>query len=242
MAPGGVDNPNKVEGLNIPADGSEIKAMFYGAAAIPLFMLVPEEEFFAAVDAGEDYSALIGPSDYPFGDAWKGQRVAAYYRGPDPFFEGLQHPPKYFQGAPGHHQAMMDPNIDMRDVEIWHTPAGLCMVVQNGILDPHQHTTFNECQTLPNEKSEVIAQAPDGFLVYGNAWVNIWILHLWIFDLNSRDVFAGTHPDIGPCETPEHVINYGKRVPPYFVHSDNHPEEDCDGHHGWRPLSFRVKQ
>lgn len=232
FAPGGTGNTSKVEGLNMPADGSEIKALFYGSAAVPLFMSVPTEQFFAAVDAGEDWTALIGPSDYPFGNAWKDQRVAAYYRGPDPYFEGIDHPPRYFQGAPTMKEAMMNPDIDMRFVEMWHTHPALCMVIQNGILDPHQHTTFNECQTLPNERPDVIGQAPDGSPVYGNAWVNIWMLHLWMYDLNPNGVFAGTHPDMDPCETPEHVINYGKRVPPFFHMSDNHPEATCDGHDG----------
>lgn len=233
VLPGGMPNYNQAQGLNLPADGSEAKAMFYGAGAYPVFMDRPADEFFAAIDTGTPWYTMVTQSDFPApGGEWQDLRVAAFYEGPDPQGTGAIHPPKAFEGAPTMMQAMQD-GTDMRLAEMWHTHAGLCLTVQIGESGPYpsisQHTTFNECQAKPNLAQQPIGQNPvTGEVVMGNAWLNIWMMHLWFFDLNPNGLFAGTHPDIDPCGVSEDTINDGKRVPPYFHMSDNHPDELCE--------------
>ncbi|NRB41490.1 MAG: hypothetical protein HRU20_23965 [Pseudomonadales bacterium] len=51
----------------------------------------------------------------------------------------------------------------------------------------------------------------------GNLWVNIWMLHAWIYDLNPMGLFSGTHPHVDPNATPESSRRDGREVPMYFM-------------------------
>lgn len=100
----------------------------------------------------------------------------------------------------------------------WHNHAGLCITVQdNGsgaefVLD--QHTSFMECQVIPSQ-----VKVPYGDESY-NAWLNIWMLHTWLFDLNPAGTYAGTHPCVDPQAPSESDINGDREVPPFFQHHE----------------------
>jgi len=105
------------------------------------------------------------------------------------------------------------PKYTESDDEVWHTHAGLCLTAHQGEngIEPllHQHTSFAECQAMPTL-----------FKTEGthNAWFNIWMLHGWMFDLNPRGFFAGTHPCVDSNSVSESTINEGREVPPFFQH------------------------
>ncbi|MDH5324872.1 MAG: dockerin type I domain-containing protein [Gammaproteobacteria bacterium] len=128
-----------------------------------------------------------GATDYPTpGGQWQSQRVVGF----------ADHPPR-FTGSPD---------------EKWHTHAGLCITAEgtfeNPVISLNQHTTFEECQSLPS-----IYKDPNTNL---NPWFNIWMLHAWMFDLNPNGVFAGTHPCADPNAPSESSINGDRPVPSFF--------------------------
>ena len=136
-----------------------------------------------------DPTAASGLSafDYPTpGGVWETKRVQA--------FDTL--PPVFFSS--GH--------------ESWHPHVGLCAVVENQGQGPqvvvHQHLSFAECQAMPSLGRTGI--------IYPNAWMNFWMLHLWMFELNPDGPFANVHPCLDPDAPPEHAINGGREVPPFF--------------------------
>ncbi|NRB39903.1 MAG: hypothetical protein HRU20_15785 [Pseudomonadales bacterium] len=131
--------------------------------------------------------------DWPYGTAWMNERVQAFYG----------HSPKFTE------------SVD----EIWHTHAGLCAVTEaDGTPALHQHTTFLECQQYENIAPDPIAVNPEtGEPIMGNLWVNMWMGHLWMFNLNPEGIFAGTHPHVDPDAIPESSINDGREVPMFFM-------------------------
>ena len=99
-----------------------------------------------------------------------------------------------------------------------HKHGGLCMTVlhsydANGNLvrtgSANQHTTFNECQAIPNDE-----RMPDG----SSMWANFWMVHMWLYDLNPNGFFAGTHPCVDPNGLDESTINGDRNVPHFFAH------------------------
>lgn len=129
----------------------------------------------------------LSPLDYPTaGGAWENLPVQAFG----------DMPPMLFGSADEH----------------WHPHAGLCSVVEDNGDGPQvvvrQHMTFAACQALPT-------LVPTGIL-HRNAWMNFWMIHLWLFDLNPNGVFGGTHPCLDPEAPPEESANEGRPVPPYF--------------------------
>lgn len=169
---------NLAEGLNVPASGDSVWAMFWGDPAQPLF---------------EDPAAASGlsPLDYPTpGGAWETKPVQAFATMPRQFFSS--------------------------NLENWHPHAGLCAV---GNITPqgpqvvvHQHMTFAACQAMPST-------IPTG-IVHRNAWMNFWMMHLWLFKLNPEGPFGELHPCLDPNSPAEETINGDRPVPPFFqMHS-----------------------
>lgn len=165
---------NLAEGVNVPAIGDSVWAMFWGDPAQPLF---------------EDSSSPSGLSalDYPNpGGAWETKPVQAFATMPRQFFSS--------------------------NAENWHPHAGLCAIAEDhgqGLqIVVHQHMTFAACQALPSV-------APTG-IVYRNAWMNFWMMHLWLFNLNPNGPFGETHPCLDPSAPPEDSINGDRPVPPFF--------------------------
>lgn len=136
-----------------------------------------------------------GATDYPWGEEWKTQRVVAFGDTP-PQFTSSEH-------------------------ETWHAHASLCVTweMDAGATMPrlvaNQYMTYAECQEQPN-----IMPNPDG----SNMWINIWMMHMWLFDLNPNGVFANTHPCAEPNGVPEDSINGDREVPPFFqaMHDEEH--------------------
>lgn len=129
----------------------------------------------------------LSPLDYPQpGGAWESERVQAF----------ATHAP-VFTSSPA---------------EYWHPHAGLCVTIQDRGVGPEtvldQHTSFAECQAIPS-------LVPTG-IVYPNAWMNFWMIHVWLYDLNPNGVFGGTHPCIDPDAISEDVANGGREIPPFF--------------------------
>lgn len=148
----------------------------------------------AATPLFTDPTSASGMStlDWPtHGGAWETQRVMAFADTPPDFFPGSEN-------------------------DRWHTHGGLCGTVQdfgNGpVLLAQQHMTFAECQALPNLMPFEI----DGRLV--NAWVNIWMLHVWLYDLNPNGTHGNTHPCIEPNGVSEEDLSGGREIPPFFQH------------------------
>jgi len=134
-----------------------------------------------------------GATDYPTpGGAWMVSRVVA--------FSGS--PPKFTSSAS----------------ELWHTHAGLCFTadISTGkeVIILNQHTSFMECQILPTSRK--LGKTSSGTPI--NPWINVWMLHVWMFDLNPNGIFANTHPCLDPNAPSENVINRGRVVPPFFLH------------------------
>lgn len=148
----------------------------------------------SAIPLFNDSSAMTGYSslDYPQpGGAWMYERVQAF----------AGHPPNLFPES---------------NEESWHTHAGLCITLQDNGSGPRfeldQHTSYMECQSIPSLRKVVIND------VEQNAWFNIWMLHVWMFDLNPKGLFAGTHPCLDPDAQQESEINDDRDVPPFFMH------------------------
>ena len=155
----------------------------------------------AAIPLFNDPNAPDGLStlDWPHGTAWMSERVQAF----------AGHAPKF---TDSHH-------------EKWHTHAGLCGVYDDaGEIHLHQHTSFVECQSYYNARPRVIGQNPEtGEPVMGNAWVNIWMVHVWLYELNPDGIFAGTLHGLDPGAKHEGSINDGREVPMYFrMHHGDH--------------------
>jgi hypothetical protein len=130
-----------------------------------------------------------GADDYPTpGGAWENERVVAFAGGP--------------------------PTFTSSPDELWHTHAGLCITTElrsTGIeIVLNQHTSYTECQAIPSLTTSSITGQ--------NTWINIWMVHMWIYDLNPNGFFANTHPCIDPDAPSEHTINGGREVPPFFAH------------------------
>lgn len=141
-----------------------------------------------------DSSAASGLSslDYPQpGGAWIYERVQAF----------AGQPPTIFPHTTD---------------ENWHVHGGLCITTQNLGHGPQfqldQHTSFMECQSLPSLSKTTV----NGVKL--NTWVNIWMLHAWMFDLNPQGLFANTHPCLDPHAPLESEINGDRVVPPFFLH------------------------
>lgn len=172
------------EGLNVTEDGSDIPALFWGEAAVPLF---------------NDPSSATGLStlDYPApGGVWTLERVQAFGDTPPDFIPGVD--------------------------ENWHTHAGTCLTLWdsgNGpVWQTNQYMSYAECQALPN-----LAPFFD-FRIgqYVNLWSNFWMLHVWLYDLNPRGVFANTHPCVSQTAPDEDTINGNREVPMWFQHHGGH--------------------
>ncbi len=96
--------------------------------------------------------------------------------------------------------------------EKWHKHAGLCLTFEdNGSGSKpvlNQFMTFANCQALPS----LIKDSENN-----NFWVNIFMLHAWVFDLNPNGVFANTHACLDQDSPPEPTINGDRIVPPFFI-------------------------
>lgn len=90
----------------------------------------------------------------------------------------------------------------------WHTHAGLCVTEENGDIILNQHTTFNECQSMEDDGRGV-----DDY----STWLNIWMVHAWIFVPNPHGMFANTHACIDPDAPSEASINGNRQIPPFFA-------------------------
>ena len=131
-----------------------------------------------------------GASDYPqAGGEWMNSRVIAFS---------------------GH-----SPKFTASENEKWHFHAGLCVtssdINEKEVYSLDQHTTFAECQIIPSKVKSITN--PDL-----NIWINIWMLHTWMFDLNPNGFFANEHPCVDPNSPPESSINGDREVPPFFMH------------------------
>lgn len=133
-----------------------------------------------------------GATDYPTGENWKDSQVISFSDTP--------------------------PALTSHPDENWHKHGGLCMTVlhstdANGNLvragSANQHTTFNECQAIPNDEPQ-----PDG----SNMWGNFWMVHMWLYDLNPNGFFAGKHPCVDPDAADEATINGDRNIPHFFMH------------------------
>ncbi len=147
-----------------------------------------------AVPLFNDSAAPDGLStlDYPQpGGAWMYERVQAFADAPTDLFPETPD-------------------------DVWHTHAGLCITLQDLGSGPEiildQHTSFMECQSLPSLRKVNVGG------IEMNAWFNIWMLHVWMFELNPEGVFGNTHPCIDPASPPESSINDDREVPLFFQH------------------------
>lgn len=131
-----------------------------------------------------------GVTDYPTGENWQNEQVIRFTDTP--------------------------PTLTLNEDEFWHKHAGLCMTVKhsydsNGemirIGQANQHTTYNECQLIANDEP-----LQDGT----NMWANFWMLHIWLYDLNPKGLFAGTHPCVDPDGVDPETINGDRNVPDFF--------------------------
>jgi len=104
------------------------------------------------------------------------------------------------------------PSMTGDPTEMWHTHGGLCTVLNpDGEIELHQFVTYAECQEYPN--SEGIDPVRGG-----NSWTNLWMVHLWLFDLNPNGKFGGTHPCVDPnAKTPVDFAE-GREIPEFFAH------------------------
>ena len=134
-----------------------------------------------------------GATDYPDGESWKDARVIS------------------FDNMPVH--------LTSRHNEMWHKHGGLCMPLSyeydelgNRSItgEAHQHTTYNECQAMPGD----LSMMPDG----SNMWVNFWMVHVWLNDLNPNGLFDGHHPCVERNAPDDEIINGDREVPEFFRH------------------------
>jgi hypothetical protein len=74
----------------------------------------------------------------------------------------------------------------------------------------HQHTTVNECLFQ--------YVLPEGESVLGFGWINIWMVHMCLFERNPKGVFGNIHPCIDPWAPSESEFNDDRPVPMFFEH------------------------
>jgi hypothetical protein len=151
----------RVEGLNVPDDGSGVWAMFWVEAATPVFE--------------------GGATDWPTrGGKWQSQRVIAF----------ADQPPKHTS----------DPR------ERWHAHVGLCLFENaQGELETQGPTTYDECQAYPTANPAE------------TRWLNIWMLHMWLFELNPSGIWGNLHPCLDPSAPTEEEIVGEREVPRFFT-------------------------
>jgi len=130
-----------------------------------------------------------GATDYPTpGGEWETQRVISF-----------SEPAPNFFNSPD---------------ELWHKHGALCFTIDDGangpIINADQFVTYAQCKVKPSSIKDPVTGE--------NIWVNIYMLHAWIFDLNPNGVFANTHPCIDPNALQESTINGNREVPPFFLH------------------------
>lgn len=152
-----------------------------------------------AVPLFNDPSSPTGLStlDYPApAGAWNYERVQAFADSPPDFIPGV--------------------------AENWHTHPGTCLTVWDMGSGPewqtNQYTSNAECQAMPNLAPFV--DPSTGMTV--NLWGNFWMLHVWMFDLNPRGIFANAHPCVAPDAPDEATINGGREVPMWFHEHGGH--------------------
>jgi len=108
------------------------------------------------------------------------------------------------------------PKFTSSNNEVWHAHGGLCVTTEliDGVtkLVANQNTTFLECQGIPS--TQKLGTAPSGAKI--NAWVNLWMVHIWLFDLNPNGLFAGHHACLDTDSPPPHSINGDRNVPDFF--------------------------
>jgi hypothetical protein len=108
------------------------------------------------------------------------------------------------------------PSFTGDPTEAWHAHVGLCSVInQLGRFEVHQLTTYNECQAI----FSAVPTSPDGV---SNVWLNFWMLHVWLFDLNPRGPFAGAHPCVDQHSPTDEDTYGGREVPEWFHEHGGH--------------------
>lgn len=188
-------DPNGAEGLNVDSTDLRVHALFWAAPGMPVF---------GRLNADGSYTNL-GASDYPNGTQWRDLYVIAFSNMPPKFTES--------------------------EDEMWHNHGGLCMTGSYGtdangnptILGrADQYLTFNQCQALESV-DEMRIEMPDGSKV--NLWANFYMIHFWMYNLNPRGFFAGTHPCVEPDGPSEEslmdlikTIESNWTVPEWFRH------------------------
>lgn len=102
------------------------------------------------------------------------------------------------------------PVFDNVDASKWHTHAGLCITTKGSDIVLSQHTTFNQCQAMEDD-----SRGAGEF----STWINIWMIHAWLFVPNPNGLFANTHPCIDQDSPAESLINGDRNVPAFFHHA-----------------------
>lgn len=153
----------------------------------------------SAVPLFNDPSSPSGLStlDFPTpGGAWMFERVQAFADNPPDFIPGVE--------------------------ENWHTHAGTCVTLWDVGNGPewltNQYMSAMECQMQPNLAP--FTDPTTGLQI--NLWSNFWMLHVWLFDLNPKGIFANTHPCVSPTAPDEDTINGDREVPVWFQHHGGH--------------------
>lgn len=103
--------------------------------------------------------------------------------------------------------AATPPAFNEIDHDKWHTHAGLCITNNGQTLN--QHISFEACQALPDSSRGLGELSP---------WINIWMLHAWLFVPNPDGLFANTHRCLDTTEPLESSINGDRTVPEAFHH------------------------
>ena len=101
------------------------------------------------------------------------------------------------------------PAFDNVDASRWHTHAGLCITFKSNEFILNQHTTFNQCQSMEDDSRG------DGEI---SPWINIWMVHAWLFVPNPKGLFANTHPCMDQESPAESLISGDRNVPMFFNH------------------------
>ncbi|WP_317932014.1 hypothetical protein [Halioxenophilus sp. WMMB6] len=130
--------------------------------------------------------------DWPDGTAWQDERPQAF----------ADEPPKFTSS----------------EHENWHTHGGMCLVTDpdTGEWYAQQLLSYNECQALPNAEPQLAGF--DGLEpIYINPYVNVWMIHMWLFTLNPHGFFGNTNPNVDPGALDEDEINGGRPVPMWFM-------------------------
>lgn len=234
-------NMNEIEGLNIPSNegssNSRVHGLFWPGYAVPIFR--------------DPESGLEGIFDFPpspFFDVTSlnlGVRLPAcyhpHYGGGDPDCLWANYPVVRF--------ANPSPQLSGDSVcEAWHAHAGLCMFVNDatGLTEAHQHTTLNECLQMSDERGSpsppwmgmtVPVPLPNGDVYnvqFGSTlWLNTWMVHFWLFDLNPLGLYAGWHPTLNLNAPSEASLNnfavntQGRPVTQFFLSNQGETDACC---------------